>query len=170
MKMTPAPAPCPYPSWRDARRRRVLQERGFVETEQWGVVRHLRLGTQTLAQPVVAPGYTIRATNPGKPADSQGIADILNAAFNRTLTRRPSTRRCPPGAQLAGLDFVATAPDGTIAAYVGVPYEPHNRLAIFEPVCTHPNHQRRGLAKALMQHAVGAAASRRSAPWSAPAT
>ena len=140
----------------DARRRQVLQERGFVETEQGGVVRHLRLGRQALVQPDIAPGYTIRATNPENPRDCQGIADILNAAFNRTFhtaAEYQTFARLAPSFR-AGLDFVATAPDGTIAAYVGVPYEPHNRLAVFEPVCTHPDHQRRGLAKALMQHAL----------------
>ena len=38
----------------------------------------------------------------------------------------------------------------TLAAYVGVPYDATNRLGIFEPVCTHPNHRRRGLARTLM--------------------
>ena len=48
------------------------------------------------------------------------------------------------------LDLVAVAPDGTFAAYVGIPYDEANRLGIFEPVCTHPDHLRRGLARALM--------------------
>jgi ribosomal protein S18 acetylase RimI-like enzyme len=29
-------------------------------------------------------------------------------------------------------------------------FEPTNRSGVFEPVCTHPDHQRRGLARALM--------------------
>jgi ribosomal protein S18 acetylase RimI-like enzyme len=33
---------------------------------------------------------------------------------------------------------------------VGIPYDQVNRRAIFEPVCTHPDHRRRGLALALM--------------------
>jgi N-acetylglutamate synthase-like GNAT family acetyltransferase len=42
------------------------------------------------------------------------------------------------------------APDGGFAAYIGIPYDEPNRYGIFEPVCTHPDHQRKGLARALM--------------------
>ncbi|UCG26158.1 MAG: GNAT family N-acetyltransferase, partial [Chloroflexota bacterium] len=49
------------------------------------------------------------------------------------------------------LDLVAIAPDGAFAAYVGIPYDRANQLGIFEPVCTHPDHRRKGLARALMQ-------------------
>ena len=43
------------------------------------------------------------------------------------------------------------AADGAFAAYVGIPYDERNELGIFEPVCTHPGHLRKGLARALMQ-------------------
>lgn len=46
-----------------------------------------------------------------------------------------------------------------MAAYVGVAWEPTHRRAIFEPVCTHPDHLRKGLAKALMQEGLSRAAS-----------
>ncbi|MFZ0546808.1 MAG: GNAT family N-acetyltransferase [Candidatus Promineifilaceae bacterium] len=49
------------------------------------------------------------------------------------------------------LDLVAVARDGRFAAYVGVPYDAYNRRGIFEPVCTHPDHRQKGLARALMQ-------------------
>ena len=45
---------------------------------------------------------------------------------------------------------MAVAPDGTFAAYVGVPYDEANKCGIFEPVCTHPDHRRKGLARTLM--------------------
>lgn len=53
--------------------------------------------------------------------------------------------------KLPELDLVAVAPDGRFAAYAGVPYDEFNKQGIFEPVCTHPDHRERGLAKALMQ-------------------
>ncbi len=43
------------------------------------------------------------------------------------------------------------APNGAFAAYVGIPYDRANQMGIFEPVCTHPEHHRRGLARALMR-------------------
>lgn len=137
----------------DAYRQRLLRERGFEKQEYGGVTRCLRLGAQPLTPPQLAAGYTLRTTNPDDPADCQRIADILNAAFNRDFhtgsdyqnfaRQAPSFRR--------DLDLVAVAPDGSFAAYVGIPYDEANKLGIFEPVCTHPNHQRKGLGKALMQ-------------------
>jgi len=149
----------------DTPRRRLLAERGYAETAEWGMIRRLRLGERPLPVPEIAAGYTLRETRPG-PADEQGIADILNAAFRRTIhtaaefhgftSAAPSYRR--------GLDLVAEAPGGGFGAYVGITWDPANRRGIYEPVCTHPEHRRRGLALALMREglrrlrALGAAA------------
>ncbi len=137
----------------DAWRQRLLAEQGFAKTEEWGMIRHMRLGRQPLAAPQMAAGYTLRTTRPADLADCQCIANLLNAAFGRTFhnareyhnfaARAPSFRQ--------ELDLVAEAPDGTFGAYVGIPYDEENRLGIFEPVCTHPGHRRKGLAQALMQ-------------------
>ncbi len=48
------------------------------------------------------------------------------------------------------LDIVAVAPDGELAAFCTVWYDEVTRTAVFEPVGTHPNHQQRGLGKAVM--------------------
>jgi mycothiol synthase len=86
-------------------------------------------------------------------ADCQRIADILNAAFNRDFHKGSDYQNLALNAPCfrRDLDLVAVAPDGSFAAYVGIPYNEANKLGIFEPVCTHPDHQRQGLAKALMQ-------------------
>ena len=55
----------------------------------------------------------------------------------------------PPGYR-PDLDLAVIAPDGTFAAYATVWWEPVNRYIIFEPVGTHPDHRRRGLASAVM--------------------
>ena len=51
---------------------------------------------------------------------------------------------------MADLDLVAVAPDGSFGAYVGIAYDDANRRGILEPVCTHPDHRRHGLARALI--------------------
>jgi predicted GNAT family acetyltransferase len=51
-------------------------------------------------------------------------------------------------------DYVAIASDGSLAAYVGAPYDEANRCGIIEPVCTHPDHLRRGLAHTLTLEAL----------------
>jgi mycothiol synthase len=48
------------------------------------------------------------------------------------------------------LDIVAVAPDGELAAFCTVWVDNVTRTAVFEPVGTHPNHQKRGLGKAVM--------------------
>jgi mycothiol synthase len=48
------------------------------------------------------------------------------------------------------LDIVAVADDGELAAFCTVWFDDVTRTAVFEPVGTHPNHQKRGLGKAVM--------------------
>ncbi len=140
----------------DALRQRLLAARGFAKTESWGMIRHLRLGQQPLPQPSLAAGYTLRPTRPDDMADCQRIADLLNAAFRRNFHNAAEfynfARRAP--CFRPELDLVAVASDGTFAAYVAAPYDEANHYGIFEPVCTHPDHQRRGLAQALMHEAL----------------
>lgn len=137
----------------DVYRQRFLEERGYRKMTYGGVIRHLRLGQQPLAKPNLAEGYTLRATDPENGRDAQQIADLLNAAFNRNfhtaLEYQQFTRRAT--CFYTELDLVAVAPDGRFAAYVGIPYDEFNKRGIFEPVCTHPDHRQKGLAKALMQ-------------------
>jgi mycothiol synthase len=138
----------------DAGRRRLLAGRGYVECAWGGVTRYLRLGRQSLTTPRIPPGYTLRTARSRQSlADSQAVADLLNAAFGRTWHTAQEIQvfaRLAPSYR-PDMDLVAEAADGTLAAYVGIAYDPDNRLAIFEPVCTHPDHLRRGLAKTLMQ-------------------
>jgi mycothiol synthase len=136
----------------DAHRQRLLAERGFEKMGYGGMIRHLRFGKQPIPEPQVADGYTLRATRPEEMDDCCRIADLLNAAFRRNFHNGEEyqnfTRAAP--SFVSELDLVMEAADGTFAAYVGIPYDPANRRGIFEPVCTHPNHQRKGLARALM--------------------
>ncbi len=136
----------------DAHRQHLLAERGFEKMEYGGMIRHLRFGKQVIAEPVIAEGYRLRVTRPEEIEDCRKIADLLNAAFHRTFHNGEEyqnfTRLSPCFHQ--ELDLVMVAPDGAFAAYVGIPYDVVNRRGIFEPVCTHPEHQRKGLARALM--------------------
>lgn len=50
------------------------------------------------------------------------------------------------------LDLMVMAPDGTPAAGCVCWENPVNRVGLFEPVGTHPQFRRRGLATALMFH------------------
>jgi ribosomal protein S18 acetylase RimI-like enzyme len=49
------------------------------------------------------------------------------------------------------LDIVAVAPGGELAAFCTVWVDDVTGTAVFEPVGTHPDHQKRGLGKAVMR-------------------
>ncbi|MBN1203083.1 MAG: GNAT family N-acetyltransferase [Anaerolineae bacterium] len=136
----------------DAPRRRLMEQRGYEKMPYSGFTLRMRFGNRPLPVPVLADGYTLRTTRPGDLDDCQRVADILNAAFNRDchsgqelhnfMTHSPSFRH--------DLDLAAEAPDGSFAAYVGVTYNEANRYGVFEPVCAHSDHRRKGLSRALM--------------------
>jgi ribosomal protein S18 acetylase RimI-like enzyme len=136
----------------DVPRQRLLVERGFEKTPYSGVTRLMRLGRQPLPDPVIAAGYTMRQVRRGDQDDCQRMADLLNAAFGRTFHTAADfyafTMNAP--SFRADLHLVAEAPDGSFAAHVGITLENVNRYAVFEPVCTHPDHRRHGLAQSLM--------------------
>ena len=49
---------------------------------------------------------------------------------------------------------MVVAPDGSFAAFVNLWHDAVNHSLLFEPVGTHETYRRRGLAKALMSHAL----------------
>jgi ribosomal protein S18 acetylase RimI-like enzyme len=54
------------------------------------------------------------------------------------------------------LDLVVEAPDGSFAAFCLAWIDQQNRVGELEPVGTHPDHRRRGLAAAVCTAALGA--------------
>lgn len=136
----------------DALRQRLLAERGYEKQTYGGMLRHMRLGQGPIPDQPIAAGYTLRTTHPEELADCQRIAALLNAAFRRDFHNAAEYQMFARFAPCfyPELDLVAEAPDGSLAAYVGVPYHAAHRLGIFEPVCTHPKHQRKGLGRSLM--------------------
>jgi len=62
----------------------------------------------------------------------------------RLLIREAPTYR-------ADLDLVVVAPDSSFAAFCLIWLDTANALGIFEPVGCHPDHQRRGLTRAVVE-------------------
>jgi mycothiol synthase len=78
-----------------------------------------------------------RAFHPDEPDDKYEGWDWYRNVQRATLYRRD-------------LDLVAVAPDGEFAAFCTLWFDDVTRTAAFEPVGTNPDHQRKGLGKALM--------------------
>jgi GNAT superfamily N-acetyltransferase len=117
---------------------------------------HMRQRTFTAPLPASAlpNGYTVRALgdeyelparswlswkafHPDEPDE-----DYKGWDWYKNLQRIPLYRR--------DLDLVAVAPDRVLAAFCTVWFDDVTRTAVFEPVGTHPGHQKRGLGKAVM--------------------
>jgi mycothiol synthase len=143
----------------DAPRRRLVEARGYEKMPYGWITRWLRLGAQPLREPRIPPGYRLRATHPPSAgaehwADCRGLAELLCQAFGRPagFHQAEDVHGLMAGAPifLNELNLVMEAPDGSLVSHVGLNYDAANRYAIFEPVCTHPEHRQRGLAQALM--------------------
>lgn len=132
----------------------LLEAHGFVREPVYSI--HLaRDLSAPISQPVLPPGFTIRPA--GGAAEAEAWVVLHRAAFG--------TERMELEERLAmlaepeydpQLDLVAVAPDGRLAAYcmVQISREENARTGRSEgytdPVATHPDFQRRGLARALL--------------------
>ena len=102
------------------------------------------------------------------PLSSAYLACLRSRTASRVLLTLADLDAADPDLMYRGLLELPwethVAPDGSFAAYVGIPYDEANRRGIYEPVCTHPDHQRQGLARridARLHHASPVAGN----PW-----
>lgn len=136
----------------DAPRIKLLTERDYVRLEAGGVIRRLVFGSRPLPLPYPIDGYTLRPLHEDD-ADYFALADLLNAAFNRSIHSGPEVRNFARHAPSFRHDLHLVAvheESGVMAAHVGVNFFAPNGYGLFEPVCTHPDHRQRGLAQSLM--------------------
>lgn len=136
----------------DEPRRALLGQRGYVEQPDgwWSRWTDLR---QRVDVPPVPAGYLVRTTGEATfDEDCARMAALLNAAFGRSIHTAAEYRQFMRGAPAFrhDLNLVVMAPDGAFAAHVGVYLDPVNAHGILEPVCTHPDHRRLGLARSLL--------------------
>ena len=103
-----------------------------------------------LAAPALPGGYRFRT------ADQVDPAAVVRAhvdAWAPSTYTADSYRgvRAAPGYR-ADLHVLVAAPDGTMAASTVLWLDETNRTVEFEPVGTHPDHRRRGVARAMLLH------------------
>jgi GNAT superfamily N-acetyltransferase len=137
----------------DLIRRALIDERGYLPLNEEGWTRLVRFGSWTIPQGPLAVPYRLATTSSTTATDdARRMAVLLNAAFGRTKHTAGEYMRFMADSPSFehDLNLVAVAPDGSFAAHVGATYDARNSFGIFEPVCTHPEHVRRGLARGLM--------------------
>jgi ribosomal protein S18 acetylase RimI-like enzyme len=132
----------------------LLERLGFEQRSQRTVhlARDLR---QPIPEPQLPEGYTVRHS--AGESEVEELVALHQAAFgtqNVAVEGRLSWMQVPE--YEPELDLLAVAPDGSLAAYVFCAIsQEENKLTgrndgYTDPVGTHPDHQRRGLAKALL--------------------
>ncbi|MGD9403595.1 MAG: GNAT family N-acetyltransferase [Anaerolineae bacterium] len=140
----------------DNLRQEILTRRGFSKVGQAQVVeyQHRRWLDGPIPEVQVAPGYIVRSLGEIDELPSRSWAswrafhpdapdeDYEGWEWYHGIQRQPLYRR--------DLDIVAVAPDGEIAAFCTIWYDDVTRSAMCEPVGTVPEHQRRGLARAIL--------------------
>jgi mycothiol synthase len=129
----------------------ILRRLGFVPGERRLSQFQRRIDDGPTPETSPPPGYGIRAVN--GPDEIPARVEAHRAAF------APSRMTIEKYARLTTLphyrfedDLVVEAPDGSIAAFAMAWWDPVARIGEYEPVGTHPDHQRRGLGRALLSH------------------
>ena len=89
------------------------------------------------------------------PSDVDARVEVHRAAFAPSHMTDERYRRVMSMPHYAlDRDVVVDAPDGTLAAFTLAWLDPVAGVGEFEPVGTHPDHQRRGLALAANRYAL----------------
>ena len=132
----------------DTLRQAMVENRGYQQIEHVEH-RYRRSLEPPIPEPTVPEGYTVRSLREDDDLSRRCLA--LGRAFGSepvdTDTYR--TLQSAPGYRL-DLDIVIVAPDASFAAVAIAWYDEANRIGMFEPVGTDPDHQRKGLGRALM--------------------
>jgi ribosomal protein S18 acetylase RimI-like enzyme len=127
----------------------ALERRGYAlrAGEPW-MDHRVRSLVEPVEAPVVPPGYTLRHVR-GEDDFARRV-DVHRAAFAPSRVSVESYRTVRTLYPYRGdLDVVVEAPDGTFGAFAQVWLDEENGVGEFEPVGTHPDHQRRGLGRAV---------------------
>lgn len=134
----------------DVQRAALLRRWGY---EDRGPCEYAR--TRSLDAPIpelrLPNGYSVRSMQNATDEDWARRAAVANASFNssRHTAETVQVLQRAPSYHL-DLDLATVAPDGTFASFCIVWFGAENRRGWYEPVGTHPEHRRLGLASAVI--------------------
>ena len=153
-----ADAPTVFTQESDSQKIARLEAHGYGRVDG-EVSNHMVLELDAeLEEPQVPDGYRLRTVGP---PDLERRVEVHRAAFAPSRVVPESYARLQQEwPYRADLDHVIEAQDGTFAAFCLAWLDEENRAGLLEPVGTHPDHRRRGLATAVC---LGAVRSLRSA-------
>jgi mycothiol synthase len=134
----------------DAMQNQALLRHGYQQGEA-----AYRMRSQPVDGPFPTPllpeGYVTRDMRNATADDIEKRVDVHRAAFapsRMTVAKHTAVMAAPT--YRPDLDLAIVAPDGSFAAFTIVWFDEANRIGMFEPLGTHPDHQRRGLGRAII--------------------
>lgn len=129
----------------------TLTSAGFNPTGDYQSLKRLNLATMNFAQPPLPDGYRLETMTTDIQATEQ-MGQLLNCAFGRDFHSGAEYRTFQQMAPSYRTEFDTVVYDEhhTLVATAGITVHHHLSFAVVEPVATHPNHQRRGLAHAAI--------------------
>jgi mycothiol synthase len=135
----------------DTVRAGLLTGLGFEQFRIWDNVNERDLRA-AVADPRPRPGFLLRSA---RREDAQQLATVRNHCFEENWSgdQYRSAVMDKPGYDPAR-EIVAEAAGGQIAAFAVYWVDQRNKIGHFEPVGTHRDFQRRGLARAVLLHAM----------------
>lgn len=137
----------------DDPRRPILLQHGFAEAADeppyFYTVRSL---LDPIPDPSLPDGFTIRAATGVE--DAAMLRDVHAGAFDSEWTVDEYIGVMQSPGYDPGREFVVVSPDGRFAAFALTWHDTLNKTGYFEPVGTHPDYQRMGLARAVLYHAM----------------
>jgi mycothiol synthase len=125
-----------------------LQRHGFRHTGDANVAMTRSL-SEPIPDPVLPQGFIIRPIKGIE--EAAAVATMHRAAFGTEyMTTENRLIIMNTGGYNPTLDLLAIAPNGNIAAYCSCSVNDQTRIGMTDPVATHPDYQRMGLACALL--------------------
>jgi mycothiol synthase len=128
-----------------------LEEQGFKRGNDY-LLHMVRPLEETVPPAPLPSGYRVRHVAGEHEAAQRAVASHAAFAsswsFEHYLERYIAFMRAP--VYVPDLDLMVVTPEGRCAAFCICWLDPVNRVGLFEPVGTHPEYQRRGLAKAVL--------------------
>jgi GNAT superfamily N-acetyltransferase len=137
----------------DAERIAVLKQFGFRQTEG-ATIRLVRDLSTPIPEPKLPQGFVLRPI--AGVEEAEAVAAMHRAAFRTDyMTTENRLTIMKTSEYDPSLDLIARAPDGTIAANCICSVNEVSKIGNTDPIATHPDYQRMGLARALLLTGLG---------------
>ncbi len=132
----------------DHTRRKLLLQRGYAPAVDIADMIYTTRSLDDIPTPTLPDGFTIRSVR--GPAEAAQLVEVHSKSFGSSWTIPLYERVMASPGYDTERELVAVAPDGRFAAFTIIWFDPVNRVGLFEPVGTHEEFRRLGLARALM--------------------